>query len=334
MKPLRLIFLGCAFLVPTLLALRISSEPEHLSRLHLNEGAEAFRFGKEVESAMDSQELVTLKNALHAAKVDVADFHATDLQLGWDPPGVKLHLHPRYKTMWFIAATENNITGKTASAFAKRTVKYPKSWVKRILNLTEENKEKSYNLTFAGSLTGHSNPGGRRDWVLKFFEKFGRPNDVFKDNSQHESNYASKGPWDRTGKEGRGLQPSHKGQFTASGHWRPPEFHMDELYWKEMSQSSFTLSPGGMQPWGQRYWEAAAVKSIPIINDPKEDIDYSCTGTRGCWGIFVPEIGFEHRLAKDYPFEYNATMAESNFNKWYKYMTFETGDHTPESANI
>lgn len=258
---------------------------------------------------MSREELIELKNAMLDANVDLADFYGTDL-------GFSLYIHGRFQAMWHIAAKENNINGPTASEFARSCVKYPKAWVQKLSELNEQNANKSHKLNFAGSMKGHSNPHGRRDWIVPLFQKFGGPDDVFKDNTAGGARYQSLGEWDRTGKEKKGFIPPHDGA-------KPMVF--DDAYYDAMAESEFTLAPGGAKAFSERYWEAIMVKSIPIINDPKEDTDFH-THT---WAGFMDHIGYEHVFQKDYPMEYNKTLADNNFQKWYKYMTFEMGDLTP-----
>merc|ERR1712217_481571 len=70
------------------------------------------------------------------------------------------------------------------------------------------------------------------------------------------------GKFDHTS-EGKGFRPKNvRGKNRG---------YFDLPYFEVLASSRFTLCPGGDAPWSERFYEAAAMSSMPVINNVRSD---------------------------------------------------------------
>lgn len=206
------------------------------------------------------------------------------------------------------------MTGKPISPFAWSTPKWPRSFVQQLQNISNPGPKK-YRFSFQGSSQNRQTHG---QWLKPFVKSNFGEHDylLFTDVS---GTYEPMGMYDHS-KQGEGFKPKDK----KKGHKKERAF-FDKDYFEMMSNSRFTLCPGGEAPWSMRFYEAVATKSIPVIDSVKTDLQAS----------FLQKIPYKYVTTEEHQREalsmssYNADMAEHNFQLFLKYQTFMKGDNVP-----
>ena len=151
---------------------------------------------------------------------------------------------------------------------------YPRSVVDKIINLNLNMKKYDYNFIGCVFFSKHFK---NRKWVLDFAKKKFTEKSLLiitdsQSNSRRYKNYMEK-------EENKNIKGSFNKTENQEKLWGPfkakkedidvdsfrSSIYFDENYYRVMSESKFTLCPGGDRPWSMRFFEACLCKSIPIV---------------------------------------------------------------------
>eukprot|EP00418_Pyrodinium_bahamense_P091201 CAMPEP_0179035828 /NCGR_PEP_ID=MMETSP0796-20121207/13307_1 /TAXON_ID=73915 /ORGANISM="Pyrodinium bahamense, Strain pbaha01" /LENGTH=225 /DNA_ID=CAMNT_0020732103 /DNA_START=62 /DNA_END=736 /DNA_ORIENTATION=- len=167
------------------------------------------------------------------------------------------------RAMWHTAAMEENISLHNVSYYGRQALKFPRSWVKKIRSLSHQ-KQRNYNFV------GREGPRRVREWVMDFAREHFGDADYFEFTElkvSWDTMWKQRlGPFDRTG-----LEEDHFHNSLPSQ--RGDDFQPDEFYYQIMASSKFTLCPRGDHPFAERFMDAIAAGSIPVIRSVEKDLD-------------------------------------------------------------
>lgn len=229
----------------------------------------------------------------------------------------------------------------------------------------ERTKKHRYN--FVGSIFKNTGSATYRQWVISFAERQFSSEDYLRItgplvNATHyylhpeirksivgmneikfSGPYSQYEPMGKFDKSLDGYNATYP--FSAYLGRRPHFPKFDELYWKAMVQSNFTLCPHGDNPFSIRFWEAMLAGSIPILLKSEHghpEVSSRFGGYNISWKFYALELPREFiqnkndigLIAKSKQFEYRQDWVDANFNNAQRYMTFIEGDNKPPLWNI
>jgi len=223
------------------------------------------------------------------------------------------NLTSRQKALWMVAAAEEGINRKTVSTWGKMIPKIPRSWVE---NIAKVDHTKIYKYMFSGSFVS-KDVQKFRYWLPDFIKKHFAESDYFRATDAKQTSYTPLGSFDKTLTADHGFRPKRCGGKC----WT-----FDNTYWQAMTQSKFTLCPGGDAAFSYRYYETFLAKTIPLINSL--ETDWQKKGPAQVTTINT--IMYEHMVTENHT--YDPEVPERNYAKFIRYQTFMQGDNVPPGA--
>jgi hypothetical protein len=256
------------------------------------------------------------------------------------PAGQGFYLGPLY----WLAACEAGLLPLPSEA--KETMpKFPQSFVERIRKLDHK---RQHRFNFQGSVFKNWESAHNRKWVFDFARSVFTSGDYFRltgplinatkwysiemtmpDDFEElrlsgpESKYEPLGEFDRYLEKRNATYPF---AFYKSGKKFHPPF--DEVYWKVMAQSCFTLSPIGDNQFSIRFFEAVLAGSIPVVDIGKYGHPEAMKrfGLHDiAWNFYV--YNGSSSAARQY--ECREDWIKVNYDNALRYLTFLSGDNEP-----
>lgn len=242
----------------------------------------------------------------------------------WGPEAYYKGRSGRAMAVWDLAAQEAGVDGKNVTDYACNVPKVPWSWVEEVQAMSHA---KRHNYNFQGSYMfslvhqqlGDPNPQYRaRNWLLDFARENFTEADLLK-ISDITPGYQRMGPYDKSVVGG---YDAHHPDASDPGFYAK----FDAGYFEVMTQSNFTLCPGGDRPWSMRFYEAIMAGSIPVIGSVQYDI--SATDMWALW-----RIPYKYYLiGSGEPMVYRQDWVDYNMELFVKYQTFHEGDNVPPAG--
>jgi hypothetical protein len=205
------------------------------------------------------------------------------------------HYSPKMR-MWAEEAYREK--GSPGYKFDTNFAIFPKRFYEPIASFDHT---KRYDFCFIGAFAVDRETYLNRQWLIPFIEKnFGEKSFLHFTDKNAKSNHLKMGNYDHT-LDRVGFVPKEVPINERN--------YFDEGYYKIMSQSCFTLCPGGDSQWSMRFYEALMCGSIPIVLD--ENFHRSIEETFLAYKYY----------SKNQNFEYKESWVTHNYDLFLRYHT-------------